>query len=119
MPMSSMPHAVAAVFALGLLLIGRWTGSPPDRAASRHGRSRQAAPALRDKAAAEDAESRLARRKASELLAAIDSLLTRTAKERGELKDLPSRDNYVIPPLWTGNPRGPRKADPPAAGFGA
>jgi len=39
-------------------------------------------------------------RKASELLAAIDSLLKRAAEERAEIKDLPSRDNYVIPPLW-------------------
>ena len=39
-------------------------------------------------------------RKASELLAAIDKLLTRAAEERADLKDLPSRKNYVIPPLW-------------------
>jgi predicted transcriptional regulator len=38
--------------------------------------------------------------KARDLLAAIDSLLTRAAEERAELKDLPSRENYVIPPLW-------------------
>jgi len=42
----------------------------------------------------------VAHKKASELLNAIDSLLTRTAKERGNLKDLPSREDYVIPPLW-------------------
>lgn len=39
-------------------------------------------------------------RKAGELLDAIDSLLSRTADERAELKDLPRRDTYVIPPLW-------------------
>jgi hypothetical protein len=39
-------------------------------------------------------------RKASELLAAVDSLLKRAAEERAELKNLPSRDNYVIPPIW-------------------
>jgi hypothetical protein len=38
--------------------------------------------------------------RASELLAAVDSLLKQAAQERSELKDLPSRDNYVIPPLW-------------------
>lgn len=42
----------------------------------------------------------LSQKKAIDLLAAIESLLTRTATERSELKDLPSRDNYVIPPLW-------------------
>jgi hypothetical protein len=39
-------------------------------------------------------------RKASELLAAVDSLLKRAAEERAELKNLPSRENYVIPPIW-------------------
>jgi len=39
-------------------------------------------------------------RRASELLAAIDNLLKRAAEERSQIKDLPSRDNYVIPPLW-------------------
>jgi hypothetical protein len=42
----------------------------------------------------------LSQKKAIDLLAAIESLLTRAANERAELKDLPSRDNYVIPPLW-------------------
>ncbi|HEY7644389.1 MAG TPA: hypothetical protein VH858_05070 [Hyphomicrobiales bacterium] len=42
----------------------------------------------------------LSQKKAIDLLAAIESLLTRAATERSELKDLPSRDNYVIPPLW-------------------
>ncbi|WP_125461686.1 hypothetical protein [Rhodomicrobium vannielii] len=39
-------------------------------------------------------------RKAIDLLDAIDSLLSRTAEERAQLKDLPRRDTYVIPPLW-------------------
>jgi hypothetical protein len=42
----------------------------------------------------------LSQKKAIDLLAAIESLLTRAANERAELKDLPSRQNYVIPPLW-------------------
>jgi hypothetical protein len=42
----------------------------------------------------------LSQKKAIDLLAAIESLLTRAANERAELKDLPSRENYVIPPLW-------------------
>ncbi len=39
-------------------------------------------------------------RKASELLAAVDSLLKRAAEDRADLKDLPSRNTYVIPPIW-------------------
>ncbi len=38
--------------------------------------------------------------KARELLSEIDRLLSRAAEERADLKDLPSRKNYVIPPLW-------------------
>ncbi len=98
--MSSVPRAAAAAVAFGLLLVplgplAAQTAAKPEAAPEASG------PSAADKAAAEDAEARLARRKASELLSAIDSLLTRTAKERGNLKDLPSRDSYVIPPLWT------------------
>lgn len=39
-------------------------------------------------------------KRASELLSAIDSLLSRAAKERADIKDLPSRERYIIPPLW-------------------
>ena len=39
-------------------------------------------------------------KKAIELLKSIESLLSRAAKEREDLKELPSRDKYVIPPLW-------------------
>lgn len=42
----------------------------------------------------------LTQKQANDLLAAIESLLTRAATERSQLKDLPSRDNYVIPPIW-------------------
>jgi len=34
------------------------------------------------------------------LLSAIDDILTQTAEARTKLKDLPSKDTYVIPPLW-------------------
>jgi hypothetical protein len=36
----------------------------------------------------------------AKLLAAISNILDRAAKQRAQLKELPSRDNYVIPPLW-------------------
>lgn len=38
---------------------------------------------------------------ARNLMAAIDSVLQDTAKQRGELKKLPSKDEFVVPPLWT------------------
>src|SRR5687767_10329772 len=34
------------------------------------------------------------------LLSAIDDILTQTAQQRAQLKDLPSKNLYVIPPLW-------------------
>jgi hypothetical protein len=36
----------------------------------------------------------------AKLLGAISKILDRAAKQRAQLKELPSRDNYVIPPLW-------------------
>ena len=36
----------------------------------------------------------------AKLLAAISNILDRAAKQRAQLKELPSRENYVIPPLW-------------------
>ena len=61
----------------------------------------QPAPApSKNTAPAQPPHTALNDRKASELLAAIDKLLTRAAEERSDLKNLPSRKNYVIPPLW-------------------
>jgi hypothetical protein len=58
-------------------------------------------PAGEEEAAAkDDSLTYLNDRRASELLSAIDSLLSRAAKQRAEIKDLPSRDRYIIPPLW-------------------
>jgi hypothetical protein len=65
-----------------------------------------AVPEKRDAEPAEQAPNSAAERtyfndkKAIELLKSVESLLARAAKERSELKDLPSRDKYVIPPLW-------------------
>jgi hypothetical protein len=58
-----------------------------------------AAPALANPPASPD-RTYLNDKKAVELLAAIEDLLNRAAKQRSEMKDLPSRDKYVIPPLW-------------------
>lgn len=57
-------------------------------------------PAGEEATAKEDSLTFLNDRRAGELLSAIDSLLSRAAKERAEIKDLPSRDRYIIPPLW-------------------
>jgi hypothetical protein len=57
-------------------------------------------PAGDESAVKEDSLTYLNDKRASELLSAIDSLLSRAAKERAEIKDLPSRDRYIIPPLW-------------------
>jgi hypothetical protein len=35
------------------------------------------------------------------LLKAIDDILTDAAEERAKARDLPSQDNFVIPPLWS------------------
>jgi hypothetical protein len=58
-----------------------------------------AAPTLANPPASPD-RTYLNDKKAVELLAAIEDLLNRAAKQRSEMKDLPSRDKYVIPPLW-------------------
>jgi hypothetical protein len=34
------------------------------------------------------------------LLSAIDDILTQTAEQRAKMKDLPSKELYVIPPIW-------------------
>jgi hypothetical protein len=38
---------------------------------------------------------------AKKLMAAIDAILQDTAKNRGEVKKLPSKDEFMITPLWT------------------
>jgi hypothetical protein len=38
---------------------------------------------------------------AARLMRAIDAILQDTARNRGELRKLPSREEFVIPPLWT------------------
>ncbi len=71
---------------------------PPVSAAAQ--KAAENPPVEQDAAGKEDSRTYLNDKRASELLSAIDSLLSRAAKERAEMKDLPSRDRYVIPPLW-------------------
>lgn len=46
-------------------------------------------------------EGDLAYEQARRLMAAIDAILKDTAKNRSEAKKLPSKDEFVVPPLWT------------------
>ena len=38
---------------------------------------------------------------AQRLMKAIDAILQDTARNRGEVKKLPSKDDFLVPPLWT------------------
>ena len=99
MPMSRMPNVALAAIALGLSLAP--VGQLAAQGTAKPEAAPQGAPAAPDKSpAGQLINPDVTHKKASELLNAIDSLLTRTAKERGDLKDLPSRETYVIPPLW-------------------
>ncbi|MFZ4806307.1 MAG: hypothetical protein ACOYLQ_03550 [Hyphomicrobiaceae bacterium] len=46
-------------------------------------------------------EGDLAYEQAARLMRAIDAILQDTAKNRGEARKLPSKDEFVVPPLWT------------------
>ncbi len=43
----------------------------------------------------------LSYKQAKQLMQAIDSILKETAKQRSEVNDLPSRNDFIVPPLWT------------------
>lgn len=38
---------------------------------------------------------------AKRLMSAIDAVLQDTARQRGEMKKLPGKDEFIVPPLWT------------------
>jgi polyhydroxyalkanoate synthesis regulator phasin len=46
-------------------------------------------------------EGDLAYEQAARLMRAIDAILQDTARNRGEAKKLPSKDEFVVPPIWT------------------
>jgi polyhydroxyalkanoate synthesis regulator phasin len=50
---------------------------------------------------ADPREGDAAYEQARRLMAAIDAILQDTARQRGDAKKLPSKDDFVIPPLWT------------------
>ncbi len=55
----------------------------------------QAAPAQTGQGVSKSAE------RSNKLLSAIEALLKRAADARGDAKTLPSREKFVLPPLWT------------------
>jgi hypothetical protein len=95
-----MRMSVLAPAAAALLIAG---GAPSPLLAGNATQKETAAPAAPTQSAppASSGQTAFSDKRAGELLAAIDSLLTEAARERADLKDLPSRETYVIPPLWS------------------
>ena len=83
---------VVLLFAAALMMLSPVSAAAEDAAEN--------LPPQQNAAGEEDKLTYLNDKRASELLSAIDSLLSRAAKERAEIKDLPSRERYIIPPLW-------------------
>ncbi len=54
------------------------------------------APAVRD-----PREGNLSYEQAKKLMAAIDAILQDTARQRSDARKLPSKNEFVVPPLWT------------------
>lgn len=70
-------------------------GKPGDKAAAK---SAAAAPAVAER---DPREGDPAYEQARKLMAAVDAVLEDTAKNRAEQKKLPSKDEFLVPPLWT------------------
>ena len=67
-------------------------------------RTKQAPPAAAEpkpKAEADPREGDATYEQAKKLMAAIDAVLQDTARNRGEAKKLPSKDEFLVAPLWT------------------
>jgi uncharacterized coiled-coil protein SlyX len=99
MQASVFPRAIAAL-CLTALCAGPFHAAYAQEARQSGAAEKPAANAPDQKASPEQGRTYLTDRKAVELLSQIDRLLSRAAEERTELKDLPSRKTYVIPPLW-------------------
>jgi hypothetical protein len=85
--------ASAAVIAATAFATDLAAQTPPAAPAPQ---AQAAAPEQTEKAMRDDAAYQQSRK----LLSAIDDILTQTAEQRAKMKDLPSKQNYVIPPLW-------------------
>ena len=60
-----------------------------------------AVPAEKAEAPRDPREGDAAFEQAQRLMKAIDAILQDTAKNRGESKKLPSKEEFLIPPIWT------------------
>lgn len=94
MGMSMFPKATAAVVCVGVVL------SLSGPLTAQTAKQEQAQKPAAQPVPSEPARTTVTDKKANDLLDAIDGLLSRTAEERAKLKGLPSRETYVIPPLW-------------------
>ena len=72
-------------------------GTPQTGAAPRGAAAPATAPAVEK----DPREGDAAYEQAQRLMKAVDAVLQDTAKSRGEAKKLPSKDEFVLPPLWT------------------
>jgi hypothetical protein len=100
MPHRARPflYASAAVLALGVLPAAGFAETAPATApATPSAQQVQPVQPSQPEAAMKDDPAYQQSRK---LLSAIDTILTQTAEARAKLKELPSKDRYVIPPLW-------------------
>jgi hypothetical protein len=82
-------------------LLRNQTTNPAAKAAPKAGPGAAApapAPAVEP---ADPREGEASYEQAKKLMAAIDAVLQDTAKNRGEAKKLPSKDEFMITPLWT------------------
>jgi hypothetical protein len=95
---SSATHAQSGTRdGIGDLLRNQTT--PPGKAAPKAAPGAVApAPAVEP---ADPREGEASYEQAKKLMAAIDAILQDTAKNRGEARKLPSKDEFVLPPLWT------------------
>jgi hypothetical protein len=95
---ASLAHAQSGTRdGIGDLLRNQTT--PPGKAAPKAAPGAVApAPAVEP---ADPREGEASYEQAKKLMAAIDAILQDTAKNRGEARKLPSKDEFVLPPLWT------------------
>ncbi|MGE0766758.1 MAG: hypothetical protein AB7L90_09865 [Hyphomicrobiaceae bacterium] len=77
------------------------TRSPAKDGRESPGPATKPAPALEPAPAADPRAGDAAYEQAQRLMRAIDSILQDTARSRGEARKLPSRDEFLVPPIWT------------------
>jgi hypothetical protein len=98
---SSSRDGIADLIEKGGKALGKLAQGAP--AASGTSAAKPAAPADKavDAAAKDPREGDAAFEQARKLMAAIDAVLQDTARNRGESKKLPSKDEFLVPPLFT------------------